>query len=96
MRPPICCQEAWPIFWRRRDGHFFVMSNQSRAVDSRNKENAAILTSDERKQLRNFDDALADLIDRFLKEGMHPDMIKSALSNHETSDIAARMRELDS
>ena len=55
-----------------------------------------MLTSDERKQLRNFDDALADLIDRFLKEGMHPDMIKSALSNHETSDIAARMRELDS
>lgn len=54
-----------------------------------------MMTDDERKQLRNFDDDLRGLIDRYLREGMHPDTIRSLLSNRETSDIAARMRELE-
>lgn len=54
-----------------------------------------MLTSDERKQIDNFHEAIGDVINQYLKEGMPPEMIRSVLTNHETSDLVGRMHELE-
>ena len=53
-----------------------------------------MLTSDERKQLDNFHEAIGEVIDQYLKEGLGPEWIRSILSNHETSDLSGRLKEL--
>jgi hypothetical protein len=55
-----------------------------------------MLTSDERKQIRNFQDELTDLVDRFLKKGMMPEEICLVLGQEMNSDLSARQAELDS
>jgi hypothetical protein len=44
----------------------------------------------EQRQLQDFHDAIGVVIARFLNEGMHPDMIRSLLSNWETGDLQSR------
>lgn len=54
-----------------------------------------MLTSDERKQIANFQEAVASVIDIYLKEGMDPDNVRMVLQSEATSDLATRRAELE-
>ena len=51
--------------------------------------------SDEIKQIQNFQDELHALIDRYLKEGIHPRDASDILSEEASSDLYGRQLELD-
>ncbi len=54
-----------------------------------------MLTKDERKQAINFQDAIADIVDQYLKEGLHIDTIVEVLIDEAGSDLDKRRQELD-
>lgn len=54
-----------------------------------------MLTSDERKQIQNFEKGLEDLIDLYLKEGIDPGTVRNVLQSHAGSDLEGRRVELD-
>ena len=58
-------------------------------------EENAMKTKDERKQIQNFETAITDVIDIYLKEGMDPDDMRSVLQEQITSDLHGRRTELD-
>lgn len=49
-----------------------------------------MLTKDERKQIQNFESAIADVIDSYLKEGMDPVYIFEVLRSHRTPGLYER------
>lgn len=54
-----------------------------------------MLTSDERKMIQNFQDAVSDLIDQYLKLGAEPDWLREVLQQEIVSDLEVRREELD-
>lgn len=53
------------------------------------------LTKQEITQASRFQDALGDLIDIYLAEGMKPETVADILLDESSSDIALRKRELE-
>ena len=54
-----------------------------------------MLTKDERNQIRNFEDAVAEIVDQYLKQGMDPTIIARILRSEASSDLFRRREELD-
>lgn len=53
-----------------------------------------MLTRDERNQCIKFQDAIGEIVDGYLKEGMHPDRIKEVLQD-EANQVHGRFRDLE-
>ncbi|HEX5508799.1 MAG TPA: hypothetical protein VFX37_09870 [Pseudolabrys sp.] len=53
-----------------------------------------MLTRDERNQCIKFQDAIGEIVDAYLREGMHPDWIKEVLKD-EAEQIHGRFRDLE-
>lgn len=53
-----------------------------------------MLTRDERNQCINFQDAIGEVVDAYLKEGMHPDRIREVLKD-EANQVYGRLRDLE-
>ena len=54
-----------------------------------------MLTRDERAQAIKFQDAIGEVVDQYLREGMDPDRIVEVLRDEASSDLAARRLELE-
>ena len=54
-----------------------------------------MMDDDEIKQAQNFQDAIASVIDIYLKEGIDPDTVREVLRDHASSDLELRRKELD-
>jgi len=53
-----------------------------------------MLTADERTQIQNFEEAVSEVIDEYLKEGMDPDQIRDVLRGHIASDLHGRRSDM--
>lgn len=53
-----------------------------------------MFTDDEKKQITNFQDALGELVDAYLREGLDPSLIAEMLNDEAQSDLFARRAEL--
>ncbi len=51
--------------------------------------------SDEVKQMQNFENAVAEVIDQYLKEGMEPDDVRTILESHAMSNLRQRRMEIE-
>jgi hypothetical protein len=58
-------------------------------------ETTAMMTRDERVQAIKFQDAIGEVVDQYLREGMAPDRIAEVLRDEASSDLAARRLELE-
>jgi hypothetical protein len=54
-----------------------------------------MLTSDERLQIAKFEDAIAEIMDHYLVEGLDPETMASILHGQSTSGLFARRKELE-
>lgn len=54
-----------------------------------------MLTKDERNQIDNFQKAIAEVVDQYLKEGMDPDQIREVLVDEAGSDLHGRRLEIE-
>lgn len=55
-----------------------------------------MLTKDERNQAIKFQDAVGEIVDQFLKEGMNVETIQEVLRDEAGSDLYGRRQELES
>lgn len=53
-----------------------------------------MLTQDERNQCIKFQDAIGEIVDAYLREGMHPDQVKAVLDD-EAAQVHGRFRDLE-
>ena len=53
-----------------------------------------MLTKDERKQAIKFQDAIGEIVDQYLKEGMDVETIQEVLRDEAGSDLYARRDEV--
>lgn len=54
-----------------------------------------MLTKDERQQAIKFQDAIGEIVDQYLKEGMDVETIKEVLRDEAGSDLHRRREEID-
>lgn len=54
-----------------------------------------MLTSDERAQAIKFQDAIGEIVDAFILEGMDPDIIREVLRDEANSSLEARRHDLE-
>lgn len=54
-----------------------------------------MLTKDERNQANKFQDAIGEIVDQYLKEGMSVETIQEILCDEAGSDLHKRREELD-
>ena len=54
-----------------------------------------MMTNDERKMAKNFQDAVSDLVDEYLRLGADPDLLTGVLRQEANSDLASRRVELE-
>jgi hypothetical protein len=54
-----------------------------------------MLTRDERLQAVKFQDAIGEVVDVYLREGMDPDLIAEVLKDEAASDLRMRRLELE-
>ena len=54
-----------------------------------------MLTKDERRQAIKFQDAIGEIVDAYLREGIDPALIVEVLKDEVTSDLIARRKELE-
>ena len=52
------------------------------------------MTEAERKQCIAVQDAVSEIIDEYLKDGLDPEYIRTCLEDERTSDLYARRQEL--
>ena len=54
-----------------------------------------MLTRDEITQANKFQDAIGQIVDQYLREGMDPDIMRKVLTDEASNDLAARRVELE-
>lgn len=54
-----------------------------------------ILTRAEITQANKFQDAIGEVVDQYLREGMDPDIMRKVLEDEASGDLAARRVELE-
>ena len=64
-------------------------------LDITGRKAAAMMTKDERKQAINFQDAIGEIVDQYLKEGMDVDIMKEVLRDEAGTDLHKRREEIE-
>jgi hypothetical protein len=54
-----------------------------------------MLTKDERTQVIKFQDAIGEIVDQFLREGMDTDIIREVLRDEANSSLEVRRYDLE-
>jgi hypothetical protein len=54
-----------------------------------------MLTKDERRQAIKFQDAIGEIVDQFLRDGMRSDLISEVLRDEANSSLEARRHDLE-
>lgn len=54
-----------------------------------------MLTKDERNQAIKFQDAIGEIVDQYLKEGMDVERMRDVLRDEASSDLYGRREELE-
>lgn len=54
-----------------------------------------MLTEDERRRAIKFQDTIGEVVDQYLREGMAPNIISEVLRDEASSDLSARLKELE-
>lgn len=54
-----------------------------------------MLTKEQTRQAVRFQDAIGEVVDQYLREGMTPELISEVLRDEASSDLATRRLELE-